>query len=212
MFGRTVGIKYALELLQSLKPEGATIVETGATNCIGGCQIEGQGEATPVFSWYSQVYNGFVHTIDVVELHLSNCKELVAKRAGGQQVEYHLGVASDVIPTIEGKIDLLYIDSSDDPQVALEEFNAAKEKFTPETILFIDDTHGREGNFTGKGELVYEMLISDGGWKVAYHWQGGGQLIMVRADIELQESLKNAEEGGRMPPCCCPECLARRGE
>ena len=158
------------------------------------------------------MYNGFVHTIDTVKLHLSNCEKLVAKRVGGQYVTYHLGVASDVIPTIEGEIDLLYIDSSDDPQVALEEFNAAKGKFTPQTILFIDDMHEVLGKFEGKGELVHKMLISSGDWKVAYYWLGGGQLIMVRADIELKESLKKAMVEGRMSPCCCPECLARRAK
>ena len=188
VFGRRIGIKYALELLQSRKPEGATIIETGTSNCIGGCQIAGQGEATPAFAWYSQMYNGFVHTIDVLQLALSNCEKLVAGRVEApHKVVYHLGVASDVIPTIEGEIDLLYIDSSDDPQVCLAEFNAAKGKFTPQTILFIDDMHVVGENehglyFRGKGELVHKMLISSGDWKVAYYWREGGQVIMVRAD------------------------------
>lgn len=178
-FGRTGGIKYALELLQVRKPEGATIIETGTSRGLFGGGIVGDGEATPAFAWYSKKYKGTIHTIDTEESCLMECKKLVAMRVQGpDEVVYHHGMGCDVIPSIEGEIDLLYLDSADDPQISLGEFNSAKDKFTPQTILFMDDMHHDGDGYKGKGQIIHRMLIESGEWKVVY--DEGYQVIMVK--------------------------------
>jgi len=178
-FGRTGGIKYALDLLHSRKPDKATIIETGTSRGPFGGGMVGDGEATPAFAWYSKKYNGTTHTIDTVEECLLECKKLVALRVKGfDEVVYHHGMACDVIPSIEGDIDLLYLDSADDPQISLDEFNSAKDKFTPQTILFMDDMHHDGDGYKGKGQIVHRMLVDSGEWEVVY--DEGYQVIMVK--------------------------------
>lgn len=178
-FGRTEGIKTALNMLNQRKPKNAIIVETGTTRGVIGGGLVGDGEATRAWAWYSNKYEGVVHTIDMNPKAIAECKRITENYK--DNVVYHTGVANKVIEDLDITIDLLYLDSADDPKVGLGEYEAAASKLIESSIIFIDDTkHDGKGGFYGKGELVYNKLVLEGDWKIAY--SQGYQIILIKND------------------------------
>jgi predicted O-methyltransferase YrrM len=62
-------------------------------------------------------------------------------------------------------IDLLYLDSSDDPRQILSEFEAALPKLGQESIVLVDDTGPYHAGPDGKGTLVLPRARKLG-WKI----------------------------------------------
>jgi hypothetical protein len=74
--------------------------------------------------------------------------------------------AREAIPSLEAdSIDLLYLDSSDDPKQILAEFQVAAPKLGPESIVIVDDTGPYHAGPDGKGTLVIPFA-KDQGWQV----------------------------------------------
>jgi hypothetical protein len=116
-FGRSKPLKYTLELLHFRRDRfdsAPLIVETGTTRGDLGGGLEGDGWATLVFSWYCKKYGGTVITIDIEEEAIENCKIITHEYK--DNIIYHVG---DSVSFLEGmkdkEINLLYLDSADDP-------------------------------------------------------------------------------------------------
>lgn len=77
------------------------------------------------------------------------------------------GDARQALATLEAEtIDLLYLDSSDDPAEILAEFQAALPKFRPGSVVIVDDTGPYHAGPDGKGTLLLPFAERNG-WKVA---------------------------------------------
>jgi len=74
--------------------------------------------------------------------------------------------AREAIPALDtDSIDLLYLDSSDDPGQILAEFQVAAPKLGPESIVIVDDTGPYHAGPDGKGTLVLPFA-QEHGWRV----------------------------------------------
>jgi hypothetical protein len=174
-FGRVEGLQTALSLLNEIKPQDAFIVETGTTRGTLGGGVEGDGWATILFGWYSQKYNGKAWTIDIVEEAINQCKEITKDYS--DVIDYHVGDSSKIIGTINQHIDLLYLDSANDPQITMNELMAAESHISDKTIIYMDDTSLKQKRPGGvcKGILAHKYLF-DKGWRIVM--DNGDQIIM----------------------------------
>lgn len=99
------------------------------------CLAEGLGE------------NGILHTIDIDEEKENMVKSFFEKSPFHHQIKYHLGNALDIIPTLSGEFDMIFID-------------ADKERYADYFDLVIDRT--RSGgliiadNILWKGKVLNE--------------------------------------------------------
>lgn len=160
-FGRREGIERALRLLHDRRSvEHVVIVETGTTRGDLGGGIKGDGWATLAWGWYCGKYGGIAHTIDINPVAIENCKRITAPFS--DRIVYHLGESCPEIRKIAGHIDLLYLDSGDDPALTLLELDAAFDKLAPTAIVMIDDTRMGGEHARGKGELACERLRAEG--------------------------------------------------
>ena len=174
-FGRTAGIKAALAHLHESVPAPVVIVETGTTRGDLGGGIEGDGWATLAWGWYCLKYGGVVHTIDNDGQAMANCREI--SRAFSSVLRHHLGDSVQILRGLEGRIDLLYLDSADDPQVIVAECVAAWRNLHDGSAVLIDDTGIENGRATGKGELAHQWLCGRG-WTLAFEHAGCRQIML----------------------------------
>jgi len=175
-FGRSESLKLVLETLHAFKKEGVIIVETGTTRGSLGGGIVGDGWATLAFGWFCKKYGGEVYTIDILEEAINECKTITASYA--EVINYIVGDAAEFLKTFDKTIDLLYLDSADDPNVIQSELIAASNKMTMRSIVVIDDTH--ENLTVGKGTIAGNFLLSRG-WILFREMEG--QVIFVRSNM-----------------------------
>ncbi len=71
----------------------------------------------------------------------------------------------------EERIDLLYLDSGDDPRLILEEFETALPKLAPHGIVVVDDTGSYSAGLEGKGTLLLPEAVRRG-WRLEHRRQG----------------------------------------
>lgn len=76
------------------------------------------------------------------------------------------------------RIDLLYLDSCDDPAQTLAEFRSAQDKLTPHTVVVIDDTSPRPGAQEGKGTLAIPEARRLG-WRVEPRDNGRSHMTVL---------------------------------
>jgi SAM-dependent methyltransferase len=180
-FGRSKPLKYTLELLHFRRDRfdsAPLIVETGTTRGDLGGGLEGDGWATLVFSWYCKKYGGTVITIDIEEEAIENCKIITHEYK--DNIIYHVG---DSVSFLEGmkdkEINLLYLDSADDPTLIKNELLAASDNISPTSIILIDDTHD---NLTkGKGTEAGPFLLEQGWSKVV---ENSGVVLFLRQEFD----------------------------
>lgn len=185
-FGRTDGIRVALELL-SRRDSPPAIVETGTTRGDLGGGRKGDGWATLAWGWFCAKYGGEVHTIDLLPEAIEQARQIT--RDYQHVIRYHIGAASEVISGINGPIDLLYLDSADDPAVAMAELSSAMDKLSPDAIVMVDDTPVSSGRASGKGEKVVPFLL-DQGWEMIHGQKRSAtpQVILVAPTTTKSEA------------------------
>tara|TARA_R110000824_G_scaffold348039_1_gene534789 strand:+ start:4949 stop:5518 length:570 start_codon:yes stop_codon:yes gene_type:complete len=176
--GRADALRKALSFLH-LSREGKktkpAIVETG---CIRNINWKfSDGHSTLLFGWYCQKYDGSLYTLEIDNNAMMLCKKITKEYE--KNITYVLGdSASNLINLDLQKIDLLYLDSANDGEIALDEYNAAKHFLHEGSIVVVDDVV--TGN---KGRLVGPKLKSDG-WDIELiennEGGGGGSYYCIR--------------------------------
>lgn len=153
-----------------------TIVEIGTTRGSFGGGPGGDGWATLAWSWFVNKYGGEVRTIDVSEECLDQCK-LITKDY--KNIFFHHMTGEEFLSSFENKIDLLYLDGSDDPNEMVEEYKIVKDKnlMSNNGLILLDDIPKNYLSF-GKGQLVIPTLLGDG-WKIVYHDTTSGVCQML---------------------------------
>ncbi|MBL6991690.1 MAG: hypothetical protein ISR65_18055 [Bacteriovoracaceae bacterium] len=178
LYGRIEGLKLVLNKLEKVRPTNVFIIETGTTRGDLGGGPEGDGWATPLFGWYCKKNGGTTWTIDIEEEAISQCREITKEYA--DQITYFVGDSSEIIQKANVHVDLLYLDSANDPLIALNELKAAEKNITDKTIIYIDDTSMKTKRVGGicKGVLVFNYLFQKG-WDVTF--DNGHQIIMEKS-------------------------------
>ena len=149
----------AFATIAELLPEGCRIIETGTVRQIDNW--EGDGQSTIVWDTLATNLGGTVTTIDIDPIGA----ELVAE-LGLQATTAIIGNSLDVIPTLTGHADLLYLDSFDvdfeNPLPAaahhLSELMAALNLLAPGSLVAVDDNRDDQG----KGSEVAWFLAEHG--------------------------------------------------
>jgi glycosyltransferase involved in cell wall biosynthesis len=86
------------------------------------------------------------------------------------------------------RIDLLYLDSSDDPNQILEEFRSAQNKLAPHSVIVIDDTGPRQAGAEGKGTLAIPEARRQG-WHVEERDNGRSHMTVLSREGNRMETL-----------------------
>lgn len=161
LFGREKGLKKSLEILHGLNKINIIIVETGTTRGVLGGGVKGDGWATLAWGWYCQKYGGKLVTIDYLNEAIENCKSITSKYA--EHIDYVVNDSVEYLKGFSEKIDLLYLDSCDDPNHILNELKAVYGNLKDDSIILIDDTDSK----SGKGKLSIEYLRNNG-WDLEF--------------------------------------------
>lgn len=81
--------------------------------------------------------NGALHTIDINEEQQERVQSYFDESPYANQIKYHIGDAAEVIPTIEGEFDLVFIDA--DKKRNLYYFNTLIDRVRPGGLILIDN-------------------------------------------------------------------------
>ena len=149
----------AFAAIAELLPEGCRIIETGTVRQIDNW--EGDGQSTIVWDTLATNLGGTVTTIDIDPIGAELVAELEL-----QATTAMVGNSLDVIPTLTGHADLLYLDSFDvdfeNPLPAaahhLSELMAALNLLAPGSLVAVDDNEDDQG----KGSEVAWFLAEHG--------------------------------------------------
>lgn len=149
----------AFAAIAELLPEGCHIIETGTVRQIDNW--EGDGQSTIVWDTLATNLGGTVTTIDIDPIGAELVAELEL-----QATTAIVGNSLDVIPTLTGHADLLYLDSFDvdfeNPLPAaahhLSELMAALNLLAPGSLVAVDDNQDDQG----KGSEVAWFLAEHG--------------------------------------------------
>ena len=149
----------AFAAIAELLPEGCRIIETGTVRQIDNW--EGDGQSTIVWDTLATNLGGTVTTIDIDPIGAELVAELEL-----QATTAIVGNSLDVIPTLTGHADLLYLDSFDvdfeNPLPAaahhLSELMAALNLLAPGSLVAVDDNQDDQG----KGSEVAWFLAEHG--------------------------------------------------
>ncbi|HLY09072.1 MAG TPA: class I SAM-dependent methyltransferase, partial [Planctomycetota bacterium] len=102
-------------------------------------------------------------------------------------VSWICGDAAETLRTLPtSRIDLLYLDSSDDPAQILSEFRSAQEKLAPHSVIVIDDTGSRQAGHEGKGSLAIPEARSLG-WRVEPRENGRSHMTILSREVSRTE-------------------------
>jgi caffeoyl-CoA O-methyltransferase len=119
----------------------ASILEIGTyTGYSALCLCEGMQE------------NGILHTIDIKEELIDFQRKYFDKSPWGKQIVQHLGEALDIIPTINSKFDLVFIDA--DKENYINYFNMIVPKINKGGIILSD-------NVLWSGKVLEELQPND---------------------------------------------------
>jgi caffeoyl-CoA O-methyltransferase len=103
--------------------------------------------------------NGMVHTIDIKEELVDFQRKYFDKSPWGSQIVQHLGEAIDVIPTIETKFDLVFIDA--DKENYLNYYELIVPKMNKGGIILSDNVlwSGKVVESLKEGDLSTKILL-----------------------------------------------------
>ncbi len=96
--------------------------------------------------------NGVLHTIDIKEELMDFQRKYFDKSPWGPQIVQHLGEALDIIPTIDSKFDLVFIDA--DKENYINYFNTIVPKMNKGGIILSD-------NVLWSGKVLEELQPND---------------------------------------------------
>ena len=128
-------IKKSLEILKDKKKDNYIIVETG-------CSAHGT-KSTLIWDAFVKKYGGNVFSVD-----LNNKAVDLTNRSTSERTKVICSNSLDYLPTLEKKIDFLYLDSYDvdflnpgkSAEHHLKEFNCVRHLIHDNTVVLIDDT------------------------------------------------------------------------
>jgi predicted O-methyltransferase YrrM len=80
---------------------------------------------------------GILHTIDINEEQEERVSDYFAESAFADQIRYHIGDAVEVVPTIKGTFDLIFIDA--DKKRNLLSFQMLIDRITPGGLILVDN-------------------------------------------------------------------------
>ena len=174
---REKGFEYIFNYLESLDHE-PLIIETGTYREENN--YEGDGCSTLLFDNYIGRRGGSLLSVDIdpeaCDLAIQNT----------EFAEIVLSDSVEFLGTLEGKCDLLYLDSyniedwNNDWAPAshhLKELFAAKNIIVPGTLIVVDDNLRHHGRRLGKGRLIFELMDALGiepvldAYQVAWIWE-----------------------------------------
>lgn len=96
--------------------------------------------------------------------------------------------AAETLRTLPApRIDLLYLDSSDDPAQILSELRSAQPKLAPHSVIVIDDTGPRDAGRDGKGSLAIPEARKLG-WRAEPRENGRSHMTILFRESTRSES------------------------
>lgn len=156
------------------------IIETGTYREVDN--YTGDGCSTLLFDEYVSAHGGQLISVDIDP----NACEL-ASSSTSSNTEVIESDSVEFLGTLEGRCDLLYLDSynitdwNNDWEPAahhLKELFAAKNIINPGTLIIVDDNRkSSQGKRLGKGRLIYELMESLGipcfidAYQVGWIWE-----------------------------------------
>jgi hypothetical protein len=174
---RSEGFQKIFDYLSAIK--SPVIVETGTYR--EEDNYEGDGCSTLLFDTFVDYHGGLVLSVDI------DPEACELARENTLFTEVHESDSVEFLGTLEGKVDLLYLDSyniddwNNDWEPAahhLKELFAAKNCIREGTLIVVDDNIiAPNGKRLGKGRLIYELMESLGiepcfdGYQVGWIWQ-----------------------------------------
>jgi hypothetical protein len=151
-------------LLEMNKIDYYVIVEVGTTRGGYGGGPKGDGWATLAWAWFTNKYGGEVHTIDIDDNCLDQCKAITKNYSN---IMYHNCTGEEFLKSFKSKINLLYLDGSDDVNEMVDEYESCKELLLNSSLILLDDIP-IDYETSGKGQLIIPILLNDG-WNIEYH-------------------------------------------
>ena len=125
--------------------------------------------------------NGILHTIDINEELVDFQRRYFNKSAYGPQILQHLGPAADIIPTLDTKFDLIFIDA-DKPNYIVY-FNQIIDKLSPGGVILSD-------NVLWSGKVVEELDSKDLSTKIVLEYN-----TLLKEDPRLETVLLPIRDG-----------------
>jgi predicted O-methyltransferase YrrM len=125
--------------------------------------------------------DGVLHTIDINEELVDFQRRYFNKSAYGPQILQHLGSAADIIPTLDTKFDLIFIDA-DKPNYIVY-FNQIIDKLSPGGVILSD-------NVLWSGKVVEELDSKDLSTKIVLEYN-----TLLKEDPRLETVLLPIRDG-----------------
>jgi len=125
--------------------------------------------------------NGQLHTIDVNEELIDFQRKYFDKSGYGNQIHQHLGSATDIIPNLDVKFDLVFIDA-DKPNY-VNYFNIIIEKMNPGGIILSD-------NVLWSGKILKPLQDKDESTKVLLAYNK-----LLNEDLRIETVLLPIRDG-----------------
>ena len=125
--------------------------------------------------------NGLLHTIDIKEELVDFQRKYFDKSAWGNQIVQHLGEATDIIPNIDLKFDLVFIDA--DKENYINYFNMIVPKMTKGGIILSD-------NVLWSGKVLEELNPKDTSTKILLEFNK-----LVNEDTRVETVLLPIRDG-----------------
>ena len=125
--------------------------------------------------------DGVLHTIDINEELVDFQRRYFNKSAYGPQILQHLGPAADIIPTLDTKFDLIFIDA-DKPNYIVY-FNQIIDKLNPGGVILSD-------NVLWSGKVVEELDSKDLSTKIVLEYN-----TLLKEDPRLETVLLPIRDG-----------------
>ncbi|MGB7528316.1 O-methyltransferase [Sphingobacterium cellulitidis] len=103
------------------------------------------------------VDGGVLHTIDINEEQEERVQSYFDESPYASQIKYHIGDAAEVIPTIEGTFDLVFIDA--DKKRNLIYFNMLVDRVRPGGLILVDNVLWKGKVFDEKPDKQTQQII-----------------------------------------------------
>ncbi|MCT1530620.1 O-methyltransferase [Sphingobacterium daejeonense] len=101
--------------------------------------------------------NGALHTIDINEEQQERVQSYFDESPYASQIKYHIGDAAEVISTIEGEFDLVFIDA--DKKRNLYYFNTLIDRVRPGGLILIDNVLWKGKVFNENPDKQTQQII-----------------------------------------------------
>ena len=186
LVGRGLALRKSLKLAHNHKTRNKklTIVEVGTIRDTRDRAKMGDGWSSMLWAWYAKNHkNVEINFIDIKQHHLDATKEIIKKEYGTikNELNFHLGAAERWLLNFTGKIDLLYLDGSDNPHEMSAQFTIADtgKLFTDHAVLLLDDI-GADWSQRGKGIVLVPELMERSDWEMILDDRKSNKMLFMR--------------------------------